>query len=280
MTDLLNSAIPPGVFIGIGVVGGATAGFGHWMQVPVLIPGGLGVAVAAFVCFKVADYQRKSRQEKQRDDERETQLRTLAAEFNFEFLERADRKEFIDFELHHMGTMRSLSKANGKLRNLMRRSKQDVQFYIFEYVCGSYGRGDTNTLSKTGTVRTPCAVIIAEEAGLPDFICRPESWGDIVLFGTDSDLDLPDRPLFSKLFHLSCADTTDEAGVIRVFNEALTTYLESHEDVTIETVAGRVAIYREGVICKLTTPDIRDFPDMREFIEEAITILRLIDLAG
>ena len=71
-----------------------------------------------------------------------------------------------------------------------------------------------------------------------------------------------------------------DAGVIHVFNEALTAYLESHEDVTIETVAGRVAIYREGVICKLTTPDIRDFPDMREFIEQAFTILRLIDLAG
>lgn len=268
-TDLMRTPIPLSVFVVVCIAGAAAAACGSAINLPILISVGLFVACGGLACFIVARHQLNEQQKRQLEKQREEELRDVAQELGFEFLDRADRRDFIDFELYHMGTMRCLKQRNGKVRNVMRKSteSEDVHFYLLDYVYTA------DQALHSVLIGTTCAVIVAEEAGVPDFVCRPESWHDSVLFGGDGDIGLPDRPAFSKLFHLSCPDnatTTDEAAVITAFNKTLTDYLESHEDVTIESSAGRIAIYREGVMNEPGTADMSDF------IGQVDTIMRFL----
>ncbi|MEO1998125.1 MAG: hypothetical protein ABGZ17_23015 [Planctomycetaceae bacterium] len=149
----------------------------------------------------------------------------------------------------------------GKLQNLMRKTARNVRYDLFDYVY-TQSSGEHSSI-----VETTCVVIRAKGLRLPNFVCRPEHWGEIVLFGNDPDIDLPDRPIFSKRFHLT---GPNRAEIIRVFNRRLTKYFESHRDVTVESVAGQVAIYRKGVTSK---PNAED---MSRFIKQAKTIMRLL----
>jgi MFS superfamily sulfate permease-like transporter len=91
------------------------------------------------------------------------------------------------------------------------------------------------------------------ESAIPDFALEPEQlWTKISELTYGKDIDFQDHPDFSRKYYLR---GEDESAIRRFFTEKVISYLESHDDLHVESHKNKLLVYMKRD--QLTTSEIK-----------------------
>jgi MFS superfamily sulfate permease-like transporter len=98
------------------------------------------------------------------------------------------------------------------------------------------------------------------ESNIPDFALEPEQlWTKISEMTSGKDIDFQDHPLFSKKYYLR---GDDEKAIRKFFNENLIAYLESHDNIHVESHRNKLLVYmKRDLLTTVETKAVIEFVD-------------------
>ena len=150
-----------------------------------------------------------------------------------------------------------------ELRNVCKGSFKNKEIFVFDY---KYGRPYRTRRYRSYVHKQTVAAFRFPEKKFSDFYLIPTNFIEERLIWGDGNIDIPQRPNFSKFFRLGAVDKKSTVALFE--NPKLTDFFEKHREWAVEGVGEWIIIYQ---------PDKRIDPDeLQHFINQTSEIAEVM----